>query len=161
VNALEFLMNKIVPLLDQHSFNYCLIVCGKDVPQKLLNSKKDKIIFTGFVNDIYEYYQAADIFLNPVISGGGIKTKLVEALANNCMAISGKLGAIGVPQSLTNEKLVIVPDNDAKAFADAIINSPVNHTDVPPAFFKYFNADFIAIKLNNALLRLKADHKTL
>ena len=38
------------------------------------------LVYAGFVNDVDVYYKGADLFINPVNSGGGLKTKLVEAI---------------------------------------------------------------------------------
>ena len=85
------------------------------------------------------YYKAADIFLNPISEGGGIKTKLVEALAANDTAISFATGAIGVPPSVTGNKLLIVADKDPVAFAKAIQQSlPFIRESIPQSFFDHF-----------------------
>ena len=46
------------------------------------------IIYAGFVDDITLFYKAADMLINPVIDGGGIKTKLVEALGYNMNVVT-------------------------------------------------------------------------
>jgi hypothetical protein len=62
---------------------------------ELKNYADQNIIYAGFVDDISIYFKGADVFINPVSYGGGIKTKLVEALGYNLNAVSTSNGAIG------------------------------------------------------------------
>ncbi|MBK7558780.1 MAG: glycosyltransferase [Chitinophagaceae bacterium] len=74
------------------------------------------MIYAGFVEDINLYFKGCDIFINPVVNGGGIKTKLVEALGYDLSVTSTKTGAIGIPVEMTGNKMKISEDNDWKAF---------------------------------------------
>jgi len=87
----------------------------------LVNYKEKNIIYAGFVDDINLYFKGADIFINPVIDGGGIKTKVVEALGYDLSVISTQSGAIGIPEEITGGKLLVLPDNDWTEFARKII----------------------------------------
>ncbi|MBI5858614.1 MAG: glycosyltransferase family 4 protein [Sphingobacteriales bacterium] len=125
-DAVKAITEKINPLLLQLSFRYKIIICGKDLPLEMNSLKEyaDKnIIYPGFVDDIETYFKAADIFLNPVISGGGVKTKMVEAIGFGTTVISTATGAAGVDKNVCGDKLIILPDNDWRGFANAIIET--------------------------------------
>jgi len=140
--GLDAILNEISPGLIKHDILYNIIICGGDLPAEYNNlaSFKDKhIIYAGFVEDISLYFKAADIFLNPISEGGGIKTKLVEALAANATAISFKTGAIGIPLSITENKLLVSPDNDAEAFVQCIQQTLLTvNKNIPAGFFDHF-----------------------
>lgn len=146
--GLDTILNKIAPLLRQQNIPHNIIICGGGLPAAynyLSGYKEKNIIYAGFVEDISLYYKAADIFLNPISEGGGIKTKLVEALAANATAVSFKTGAIGVPPNITGNKLFTADDNDAIAFVECLqtgLNSI--YEDVPKAFFDHFYWERIA-----------------
>ncbi|MBU3714009.1 MAG: glycosyltransferase family 4 protein [Ferruginibacter sp.] len=156
LNALQIILDQINPLLLQkEDFHYTIIVCGKNLPEQLdeLRSYSYKnIIYAGFVEDINLYFNGADIFLNPVMDGGGIKTKLVEALGYDMKCISTKNGAIGVPQHITNNQLVIVDNNDWKSFSEAIMKTDTTK-HIGEDFFKHFYWGNIAQKALNAIER--------
>ena len=95
------------------------------------------IIYAGFVEDITLYFKGADIFLNPVIEGGGIKTKVVEALGYNLSVISTKSGAIGIPTELTNGKLTTVEDTDWDNFINSVYTVDITST-IPQEYFEHF-----------------------
>ncbi len=101
------ILDKINPNLKSKDFRYTILICGRDIPQYIREQQNANTIIVGFVDDISLYFKGSDIFLNPVIEGGGIKTKLVEALGHNLNAVSTHNGAIGVDPALCNGKLVI------------------------------------------------------
>ncbi|MCC7029901.1 MAG: glycosyl transferase group 1, partial [Chitinophagaceae bacterium] len=77
-----------------------------------------------------------DIFLNPLQDGGGIKTKLVEALGFGKSCVSSANGAIGVAADCTGGRLKIVADKDWAAYSKAILQASKPDND---------NADFYAL----------------
>jgi polysaccharide biosynthesis protein PslH len=87
------------------------------------------------------YFKAADVFINPVQGGGGIKTKLIDALAYGTTAISSANGANGVVQSTVVGKLIITPDYDAHAMAGKImdVSIMIKSIPTPQSFYDYYN----------------------
>lgn len=149
--GLNYILEHINPALLQHKgIRYTIIICGPQLSSEyneLKEYKDHNIIYAGFVDEIDTYFKAADIFINPVTDGGGIKTKLVEALAAGCSAISFANGAIGVPAAITGNKLKIVPDHDIEAFIKNIIASIGSVDDsIPVDFFDHFYWGNIASK---------------
>ncbi len=155
LDALKIILYKINPILKStQGFEYTIIICGKNLPiemNELKDEKVNNIIYAGFVDDITIYFKGADIFINPVIDGGGIKTKLVEALGYNLSCISTIEGAIGVPEEITGNKLKIVDHKNWNAFANAIINTHPSQGNIGNAFFNHFFWDKIAEKAANAI----------
>lgn len=149
LDALDVILDQINPLLmSESNFDYTIIVCGKNLPEsynQLKEYQNKNIIYAGFVEDINIYFEGADIFINPVIDGGGIKTKLVEALGFDLLCISSKNGAIGVPLSVTGNQLKVVDNGDWKAFAAAIVQWQPEGK-IGPAFFNHFYWGNIARK---------------
>lgn len=135
-DALDYIDKIIAPLLQTKNFNCKILICGPWLEND--SSNYSKVILTGFVDDISLYFKAADVFLNPVVEGGGIKTKLVEALGYNTNSVSSANGAIGIAPSLCNGKLIVVKDNDWVAFAEAIISVSEIETDTPNEYYQHF-----------------------
>ncbi len=152
LDAVEAIVNKINPLLvDKNNFKYKIIICGNKLPaeyQGLIAYKEKNIIYAGFVEDITVYFKGSDIFINPVIEGGGIKTKVVEALGYDLSVISTQSGATGIDVTETGEKMVIVADSDWNEFARQIIliDSSAN---IPASFFDEYYWGNIIGKTNN------------
>ncbi len=151
--ALDTILEQLLPRLEKETaFPFSIIICGKNLPEsyhQLKAYQHRSIIYPGFVEDISLYFKGTDLFINPVIDGGGIKTKLVEALGFGLACVSTKQGAIGVPPAITSGKLCVVDDNDHHAFTQAIIHMAAIAQTAPPigpAFFDHFYWDTIAGK---------------
>jgi len=154
MQALDILINEVAPVLQASAPHCCIMVCGSKLPEKYkaILAQVKGIIYTGFVPDIAPYYLAADFFLNPVSEGGGIKTKLVEALAADLTTISFASGATGIPADTAGQQLQIVADGDAKSFTKQLleaVHQPRPH--LPTLFFKHFYWGNIAEKTAAAL----------
>jgi len=153
--ALELLIEKIYPALLKMDKNFHLLICGKAIPNQYQNKKTDNLSVLGYVPDINEVFQAAEIFLNPIWLGGGIKTKLVEALAAGAGAVSFASGAIGINPFLLKGKLAIVPDGDISAFIQSTIRLRAElNQPTPQAFLEHFDWEKIAQKAVSVLMGL-------
>jgi hypothetical protein len=147
--GVQAIVQYINPLLLKQDFPYKIIICGKGLPAGMNELKEYaqlNIIYAGFVDDIELYFKGADTFLNPVTEGGGIKTKLVEALGYNLNAVSTENGAFGVEAALTNNKLVITGNSDWASFAEAAKSISRNPNSMPQGFYDHFYWGSIANK---------------
>lgn len=142
LEALDVILQKINPLLLKSSLNYNIIIAGKGLPETynhLKEWKEKHIHYAGFVEDIDLYTKASDILLNPVTSGGGVKTKMVEAIALNTTVVSTVSGATGINPDVCGNKLIITKDSDWDKFVQAIIKAVPGTDETPEAFYKMYN----------------------
>jgi glycosyltransferase involved in cell wall biosynthesis len=131
LDAIRIILEQLNPILLKSGLLYKIIICGRGLPafmEELKAYTNQNIIYSGFVDDITVYFKGADVFINPVIDGGGIKTKLVEALGYNTKSISTLNGSLGVSPEETGGQLVIVPNHDWEGFAREMIKSPDGQT---------------------------------
>lgn len=148
LDALQHILQDILPLLKESGKKFRILICGKNLPAQMNELKSysnDGVIYAGFVEDIDLYFKACDIFLNPLLDGGGIKTKLVEALAFGKLSVSTVNGAIGVDAACTQGRLTIVDDYDWKAFAKAVIShmeAPISNDNA--SYYNIFSWKYIA-----------------
>jgi len=162
LDALDIILEKINPLLLADSgYKYRIIICGKKLPARyneLQPYAEKNILYAGFVDDITVFFKGADILLNPVTDGGGIKTKVVEALGYDLTVISTQSGAIGIPENICGGKLKLMADNDWDDFAREI-RKVKSDSAIPKAFFNHFYWGNIAEKAAAAIQRcaVKAD----
>ncbi len=74
--------------------------------------------FLGFVPDIAAAYAASAVAASPILSGGGTRTKIIEAVAYRVPVVSTTLGAEGLDFVDGSE---IVLRDDAVSFAAACV----------------------------------------
>jgi len=158
LNAVKNIVEKINPLFIQKNISYKIIICGKGLPDEmneLKNYTDQNIIYAGFVDDISIYFKGVDVFINPVTNGGGIKTKLVEALGYNLNAVSTLNGAIGVDENICNGKLLLSESLNWQSFADKMEMAVDIDHPVSSLFFNHFYWETIAAKAANVIESLE------
>ncbi len=142
LEAVERIVQHIEPAFRQiANFPYRFLICGGGLPdafQKL--QAYERVEYLGYVEDIEAYVQAADLMVNPVNSGGGVKTKLVEAIALGTTVVSSYTGALGVVPEACGPKLIRVEDEDYGTFAEALQQAFLRGPcPTPPSFYqKYY-----------------------
>jgi len=148
-SALWDIINNINPLLLKSSLEYNILIAGKNLPDEFELLKKwyeEHIFYAGFVDDIDEYTKAADVLLNPVNTGGGVKTKMIEALGLGATVIATENGAIGVDKSVCGEKLKVVGNDDWEGFAESIEEATKEIHQIPNAYYKTYSWENIVMK---------------
>lgn len=78
------------------------------------------IVRRGIVRDLQEAFVDAPILINPVVSGTGIKIKLLEAMGLGASCVSTEMGVRGMDNRFLSG-VSIVPNNNADAFAGKIM----------------------------------------
>lgn len=142
IDALQIILDQINPFLLQHAtFKYKILICGKGLPEAM-NALQDyagkNLIYAGFVESIETYLKATDIFLNPVQSGGGVKTKMVEAIAYGATVVATETGATGIMKDICADKLILVADDDWLRFAKVVIENTADLTPTPKEYYDYY-----------------------
>ncbi len=156
LNALNDILHHILPALAKQDMAFTVLICGKGLPDTMHELKEYaelNVVYAGFVQDIDVYFKGCDVFLNPLTDGGGIKTKLVEALGFGKKCVSSVNGAIGVDVSYTSGRLRIVQDADWKGYAETIMNLHNEEIKLDnEAFYQQFSWIHIARHAMNTLL---------
>lgn len=140
-HALGLMLDHILPELDCRGHAYRLWVCGGGLPADLATrlEQQPRASYLGFVDDLRLYATAADALLNPVIIGGGVKIKAMEALAWGLPVVSGISGARGISAQACGDALLQVPDRDWGAYADALQLLQRQPRSTPPSFYAFYH----------------------
>jgi glycosyltransferase involved in cell wall biosynthesis len=145
VEALDLIESEVVSRLRAGpGFAGKVVVCGKGLDQgrrKRFTAPDSLIHYAGFVDDINEVIASADLVLNPILGGGGVKTKLIEAIALARPVVSTASGARGVDPRQCGAGLTVVEDGDWNAFVAAIQQQPAEMYDPPAAFYEVYSRE--------------------
>lgn len=76
------------------------------------------IVVTGAVEDMGSWLGKARLAIAPMVTGSGIKNKILEAAAAGCPVVSTSLGAAGLPTGEANGSLVA---DAPAAFAEKVV----------------------------------------
>jgi glycosyltransferase involved in cell wall biosynthesis len=115
-DAVDWLCSDILPALDRRLDDYQLYITGKWSEATVKQLSSSKVIFTGYVDDIRRYLSGS-ISLAPLRIGSGMRVKILEAMAMECIVVSTGIGCEGLGSS--DGTHLFVEDN-AKAFAGRV-----------------------------------------
>jgi glycosyltransferase involved in cell wall biosynthesis len=120
VAAVEWFVRRALPLIRATRPDVRLVVAGRDpAPSVLALATDPAITVTGAVADVRPYLAQAAVVLAPMVSGSGIKNKILEALAMGRPVVATPLGAEGVAAEPGSD-LVIA--EGPEAFARAVLD---------------------------------------
>lgn len=144
--AIDYLLDEVSPRLEATRQPFEILIAGKGLPeaQKLKISGKNTVHYTGFLPSLDDFLQACDVMLNPVLTGGGIKTKAVEALAWGKCVVSCHSGAAGLERSACGEALFVSADGDWDAFVNDIGAAIKRPATAPEAFYRRYHWGHVA-----------------
>ncbi len=136
--AVEKMYNHIAPLLlTSFPYPFTILICGRNEMASFSYLKQlhhPNIRQVGFVENIDELTAAADVFINPVTEGGGIQTKIIDALAQHTTVVSFACGANGIDTNVTGNQLQVCADGDYRQMVQ-LINTAMNQNLSTPAIF--------------------------
>ncbi len=106
-DAARILASDIAPSLLGLRGDCRFVVAGPHAPDDLRSlARPPAIEVAGFVPDLDGLLRSARAFLAPIVSGGGLRVKLLEAMASGCAVVSTALGFNGIPVLAGRDALV-------------------------------------------------------
>ncbi len=108
--AVDFMLSEIWPKLRQLNPAVVLYLIGNGADKLRRKYKSDdRVIFTGFVEDLSFYIKKCFALVAPLVSGAGIPTKIIEAMAYGIPVITSQLGVRGMGSIVSSENLIVLP----------------------------------------------------
>jgi glycosyltransferase involved in cell wall biosynthesis len=111
---------EVWPLIRARRPNTVFDVIGARPPQEIvaLSHNGSGIHVTGYVEDLDPYLRQAGVFVVPLRAGGGMRVKILNALAQGLPIVSTAIGCEGIQAG--HERDILIADTPA-AFADAVL----------------------------------------
>ncbi len=98
LDAMLWLLESLFPYLHRNHPNLSLIIAGRYIPEHLIqhHAVRDGVEFMESPESLNIFYDNIGIFINPIRTGRGMRTKVVEAAAYGKPIVSTVLGAEGM-----------------------------------------------------------------
>jgi glycosyltransferase involved in cell wall biosynthesis len=119
VEAINWFVNEVLPLVIESRPDVTLVVVGAEAPASMRHlDEHPNIRMAGFVEDVREPLTQCKVFLCPVLAGSGVRVKLLEAFASGIPVVSTAIGAEGLATKQTG--ICEIADT-AEEFAAAVV----------------------------------------
>lgn len=157
VQAVSDILHEVLPRLINSELEFKILIVGKGLNESLrakIDASAGKVVYVGFVEQISDVLDAADIMLNPVSLGGGIKTKAVEALGNNIKVVSTGNGAKGLDKKICGNMLLVSEDGDWDGFVRNIHLAASSDVNISRQFYDHYSWNNVAFRAYQEIKKL-------
>lgn len=118
VNAVEYLANEILPLVWKQVSDARIYIAGATPDPRVKKVASERIIISGWLDDIRDAYSQSRIFIAPMRIGTGLQNKLLEAMSMGLPCITTPLANSSL--GAENGKEILVGSN-AEELAQHIV----------------------------------------
>ncbi|MDR2084935.1 MAG: glycosyltransferase family 4 protein [Bacteroidales bacterium] len=108
IEGINYLLEKIWPLIHKENNNIKLHLAGRNMQQSLLCLQKENVIIDGEVPDAKEYMLSKQIMIVPLLSGSGMRVKIIEGMMLGKAIVATSIGAEGI--ECENGKDILIAD---------------------------------------------------
>lgn len=91
IKGAEYLVNEIMPLVWAEKPDARVILAGANPSYRVRGLASDKVLVTGWVEDIRPWYARAKVFVAPMQIGTGLQNKVLEAMAMKLPVVTSQL----------------------------------------------------------------------
>jgi len=160
-NGILWFIEKVWAIIKKEIPNASLTIAGKNPTLKIKEkaNKDPSIKVTGFVDDIRPFLDQAEVYICPILDGGGTKIKLLDAMAMGKAIVSTSIGAEGL--LIKDGKNILIADNPME-FARQVIKIIKNQKlrrilglNARKLVEKNYSWGTIANKLNQVYINLR------
>jgi len=110
--GLEWFLKKCWKKLHEKYPELKFYIAGRNAPDKIRNIKENGVVFLGEVEDAYAFMESKAIMIVPLLSGSGMRIKIIEGMALGKSIVSTSIGAEGI--AVSNGEDIIIADDPQK-----------------------------------------------
>jgi glycosyltransferase involved in cell wall biosynthesis len=107
--AAVYFIDHVMPALEKRVGPVKFYVVGCSPSRRLKERATDKIIVTGFVDDLSSFYRRCHVFVAPLFVGGGMIFKILQAMTFGLPVVSSTVGNEGIRAA--NGSDILIADN--------------------------------------------------
>ena len=96
LEGLHWLLREVWPTVHAEMPDVELHLAGSGMPEELRKPRTDGVVVHGFVESASTFMQQYELMLVPLLSGGGMRIKIIEGMALGKVILSTTLGAEGI-----------------------------------------------------------------
>ncbi|MFM2156840.1 MAG: hypothetical protein RL516_1589 [Bacteroidota bacterium] len=118
VEGIRWFVKKVWPLVIKENSNAVLRLAGKGMPTDLLKLNSERLKVSDYIADASEFFNEGQVMVVPLLSGSGMRVKIIEGMAMGKAIVTTSIGKEGIIAQ--HQKELLVADT-AEDFAAAIV----------------------------------------
>lgn len=106
--SIAWLLNDVWPVVHREVPQAHLYLAGRKMPERWMNANIEGVTIVGEVDDAGQFIAGKQINIVPLLSGSGIRVKIIEAMSAGKVVITTTVGAQGI--DYTDGKNLLIAD---------------------------------------------------
>lgn len=146
--ALRWFLEEVWSKLQSQFPDWNFVLAGRNAPDSFINYVKQfRVDFRGEVPDAFQFIDAHQLMIVPLLSGSGMRIKILEGMARSKCIVTSSIGVEGI--HATHKKNIIIADS-AETFLHNISDLLTNPDQI--AEIGKNACSFVAQEYNSTLL---------
>ena len=117
--GLNWFIDEVLPYLIKTNTSFTFHVAGRNAPEELTEKfQHPNIVYHGEVENARAFMQKYEVMAVPLLTGSGIRIKIIEGMAMGKPVVTSVIGAEGIPA--TDRKQIFIA-NEPETFAQDLI----------------------------------------
>jgi len=115
--AVLYFINHVMPILRYQLPEAKFRIYGSGITEELEKLAADDVIIEGYIENVADIYDTCRVFVAPLLTGAGIKGKVIDSLAHGTPSVLSVIAAEGTP---LRHGLEVMIAETAQEWADAV-----------------------------------------
>jgi len=151
--GLVWFLENVWKIISKKNKNLSLYIAGRNAPKWFVSKLNyENIFYLGEIDDAYEYMNSKAIMIVPLLSGSGMRIKIIEGMALGKTIISTSIGAEGI--NITHNKNIIIADNELDFIKgiETVINDKVFANKIGENAVSFVNSNYNNLTISSSLI---------
>lgn len=96
VEGIEWFLDEVWPQIHENFPEITFTIAGRQIPEKISQRADNNVIIAGEVASANDFMAEKDIMIVPLLSGSGVRVKIIEGMALGKTIITTAIGAEGL-----------------------------------------------------------------
>ncbi|GEM_PF-603590 len=115
--AVLFFIDQVMPILRYQLPDAKFRIYGSNIPEELKKLACSDVVVEGYIENVADIYDTCRVFVAPLLTGAGIKGKVIDGLAHGTPSVLTPIAAEGTP---LRDGLEVMIAETPQEWADAV-----------------------------------------
>lgn len=108
LDAVDWFLNTVYEKLVKQISDIKIYLAGKDMPERIKQKANKNLIVVDKIEQSKKFMYDKPVMIVPLLSGGGMRVKIIEGMAEGRAIVSTTIGAEGI--NYTDQKNILIAD---------------------------------------------------
>ena len=123
-DSVDWLLHSVWPTVHREVPQAHLYIAGRKMPKRLMEARIDGVTVVGEVDDAYRFEANKQINVVPLLSGSGIRVKIIEAMSAGKAVVTTTVGARGIEYTDGENLLIADTPEDFARQIKRLVDDP-------------------------------------